>query len=231
MNRSKHIAIIMDGNRRYAKQHKLSLLEGHRKGAEKLTQVLEWCKEYTIKELTLYTFSMQNFSRAKDEVDYIMNLFREYFDKFIKDKTFEKNKIKVTIIGRRHLFPQDIQESMAKLEDKTKNYHDYILNFAMGYGSREELVDAFQALAKKIENKTLSSKQITEEMINQSLYISDAPDLLIRTGGEKRLSNFLLWQCSYTELFFIDSFWPEFSKQEFISIIKAFTERQRRFGK
>lgn len=227
----KHIAIIMDGNRRYAKKNKLLLLEGHRKGAEKLKEVLAWCKEYNIKELTLYTFSIQNFSRTKDEVDYLMNLFREYFDAFFKDKIFDEDKIKVNIIGRKQLFPSDIQEKMNQVEEKTKNYSQHILNFAMGYGSREELVDAFQALAKKVENKTLSSEQITEETINPALYLSHAPDILIRTGGEKRLSNFLLWQCSYTELFFIDSFWPEFSKQEFTSIIKKFTERERRFGK
>ncbi len=227
----KHIALIMDGNRRYAKKNKLSLLEGHRKGAEKLTQVLEWCKEFNIKELTLYTFSMQNFSRTREEVDFLMNLFREYFAKFMKDKTFEKNKIKINIIGRKHLFPKDIQQSMIELENKTKDYYDRIINFAMGYGGREELVDACITLAKKIEDKTLSSEEITESTINNALYLSRAPDILIRTGGEQRLSNFLLWQCSYTELFFVDNFWPEFSKEEFISIIRQFTERERRFGK
>lgn len=226
-----HIAIIMDGNRRYAKKKNLSLLDGHRKGAEKLTQVLEWCKEFNIKELTLYTFSMQNFSRTKEEVDFLMNLFREYFAKFMKDKTFEKNKIKVKAIGRKQLFPQDIQQSMTELENKTKNYDNHLLNFAMGYGGREEIVDAFITLAKKIENKTLSSEEITELTINDALYLSSAPDILIRTGGEQRLSNFLLWQCSYTELFFVDKFWPEFSKEEFASILKQFNERERRFGK
>lgn len=233
MNKVKHVAIIMDGNRRFAKRLMLDPTKGHEYGVKKLKEVLEWCKELKIEELTLYTFSIQNFNRPKLEFDYLMNLFLKESERLTNENESEitKNDIKVKFIGRLNLFPEAVQKACEKLEEKTKNNKSYKLNFCFGYGGREEMTDAIKLLAEDVEKGRIESKNITEEIIENYIYIKSEPDLIIRTGGDKRTSNFLIWQGIYSEWFFVDTKWPEFSKEEFVGIIDEFTKRQRRFGK
>ncbi|MFP4403082.1 MAG: polyprenyl diphosphate synthase [Nanoarchaeota archaeon] len=223
----KHIGIIMDGNRRFSKKLMLQPWKGHEWGAKKLTKVLDWCKEYDIKQLTLYTFSIQNFNRPKEEFDYLMKIFIENFDKLKNDKKIHENKIKINVIGRIEMFPDEVQKRLLKIMDLTKNYNDYIINFAMAYGGQEEIVDA----VKKILNKKLKPEEIDNKTFSENLYLNNSPELIIRTGGEKRTSNFLSFQSAYSEWFFVDKMWPEFEKEDFVNIINQYSNRNRRFGK
>ncbi len=224
-NVPRHIAIVLDGNRRYAKKHGIPKLKGHEKGYNKIKDVLKWCVDLGIREVTLYCFSTENFNRNKEEVDYIFNLFRSRIGEFKKDKAIHDNKVKISFVGRLSMFPEDIQKSMKEVMEATKNYKNYKLNLALAYGSRSEILDAFKKIIKK------GIKEIDEAIIQENLYVPDDVDILIRSGGEKRLSNFLLWQNSYAELFFIDKLWPEFEKEDLINIIEEFKGRERRFGK
>ena len=227
----KHIAIIMDGNRRFAKKNKLLLLKGHEAGADKLEEVLEWCKEFGINELTLYTFSVQNFNRAKEEVNYLFALFERYFKRMVNDKRIYKDKVKINFIGRIDLFPIKIQQMVEELKEKTKMHDKFKINFAFGYGGREEIVDAVKKIAEKVKFSGIDIKEINEELVQQNLYLQSEPDLVIRTSGEHRTSNFLIWQANYSEWFFIDKLWPEFSKKDFTSVLTEFSARERRYGK
>lgn len=227
----KHLAIIMDGNRRFAMQHKLQLVSGHNEGAKKIHEVMEWCREAGIRELTLYTFSIENFKRDKQEVDYLMDLFRKQIDKFKNDPSIEKFKIKVRIIGRLELFPKDLQESVIEIMEKTKDNNGYIINFALGYGGRAEIVDSVKEVARLVKDGKVDIQNIDEELIQSNLYLQSEPDLVIRTGGDVRVSNFLLWQAYYSEWYFCDKLWPEFTKQDLADAIESFGKRERRFGK
>lgn len=224
-NNPRHIGIILDGNRRYSKKVGIPKLKGHEKGYNKIKDVLKWCVELGIKEVTLYCFSTENFNRSKEEVDYIFNLFRSRIGDFKKDKAIHGNKVKISFVGRLSMFPKDMQEAMKDVMEATKNYGNYKLNLALAYGSRSEIVDAI----RKIISKNI--KDINEKTIAENLYVPDDVDILIRPGGEKRLSNFLLWQNSYAELFFLEKLWPEFEKEDLIKIIEEFKQRERRFGK
>lgn len=226
-----HIAIIMDGNRRYAKKLNLSSRKGHEKGAEKLFDVVDWCLEFKIKELTLYTFSMQNFNRSKEEVSLLFGLFKKYFIKLKDDKRIINNKIKIKVIGRTHLFPEDLQKAIKNIEEKTTKYNNLKINFAMAYGGREEIVDAAKQIAEEVKFSDLHIDEINEQTFGDKLYLNSNPDIVIRTGGDTRTSNFLPWQTIYSEWFFTKSLWPEFSKEEFVGILNEFRERQRRFGR
>jgi tritrans,polycis-undecaprenyl-diphosphate synthase [geranylgeranyl-diphosphate specific] len=227
----KHVAIIMDGNRRFARKNKLLEGKGHEKGAEKLADVIKWCLEKEIKELTLYTFSMQNFNRDKKEVEGLFGLFRKHFEKLKDDKKIEENKIRIKVIGRKHLFPEDLQKSIFNIEEKTKNNDNLTINFAMAYGGREEIVDAAKRIAKEVKFNDLSIEEIDEKLFAEKLYLNSNPDIVIRTGGDHRTSNYLPWQTTYSEWFFTESLWPELSKEEFTNILDNFNNRQRRFGK
>jgi undecaprenyl diphosphate synthase len=220
----KHLGIIIDGNRRFAKRLMLEPWRGHELGAEKLAKFLEWCKELGIKELTLYCFSLENFNRPKLEFDFLMKIFKKEFSKLKTDERVHNNKIKLRFIGKRELFDKEIQNLIKDLEELTKDYNDYIINFALGYGGRQEIIEAVKKLVK-------SRKEINEENLKKNLWLSDDIDLIIRTGGEKRTSNFLPWQSTYAEWIFLDKMWPEFEKQDLIECIKEFKNRQRRFGK
>jgi len=220
-----HIAIILDGNRRYAKKIGIPQLKGHEKGYNKIKDVLTWCIELGIKEVTLYCFSTENFNRNKKEVDYLFRLFRNRIDDFKKDKTIHDNKVKISFVGRLSMFPEDMQKAMKEVMETTKDYENYKLNLALAYGSRSEIVDA----VKKIISKNI--KDINEDSITKNLYVPEDVDIFIRPGGEKRISNFLLWQSSYAEFFFTDKLWPEFEKEDLIKIIEEFKSRERRFGK
>ncbi|MGV8169139.1 MAG: polyprenyl diphosphate synthase [Candidatus Nanoarchaeia archaeon] len=227
----KHIAIILDGNRRFAKRLNLDPWKGHEYGEKKVEKLLEWCKELGIKELTLYAFSMQNFNRPKIEFDYLMKIFREMCKKLLEDKRLEEQNIKIRFIGRIELFDKEIQELMHKVMEKTKNNASYILNMAMAYGGREELADAVKTLANDVKNGKISADKINEELISNYLYMKDEPDMIIRTGGEKRTSNFLPWQSIYSEWFFLEKHWPEFEKEDLIECINEYSKRERRLGK
>lgn len=227
MSEINHVAIILDGNRRFAKKLLLEPWKGHDFGADKVEKLLDWCEEFHIKELTLYTFSMQNFNRPKEEVDYLLNLVKKTAQKFMDDPRLEEKGIKVRIIGRYNLFPDDVIEICDQIMEKTKNHSKHILNLAFGYGGREEIVDA----VKKIVSENPNPEDITEKYFANHLYLNSDPDIVIRTGGAMRTSNFLPWQSVYSEWFFIDKTWPEFEKEDLKAVLDEFNARERRFGK
>jgi tritrans,polycis-undecaprenyl-diphosphate synthase [geranylgeranyl-diphosphate specific] len=226
-NIPKHVVVVLDGNRRYAKKLLIPQLMGHEKGFNKIKDLLNWCLDIGVKELTLYCFSTENFNRDKKEVDYLFNLFRKKIDSFKEDDVIVDNKVKITFAGRLSMFPEDMQEKMKEVMEKTKDHEEYKLNLALAYGAKSEIVDA----VKKIVSDNIKPEDVNEGIITERLYLSDDVDLFIRPGGEKRLSNFLLWQASYAELYFSDKLWPEFSKEDFLDAIEWFKERKRRFGK
>jgi tritrans,polycis-undecaprenyl-diphosphate synthase [geranylgeranyl-diphosphate specific] len=221
-----HVGIILDGNRRFAKRLMLEPWKGHEYGEQKVEQLLDWCRELNIKKITLYVFSLENFNRPKQEFDYIMKIFRESFDRLKNDTRLDKYKIRINVIGKIELFPKDIQEKIHYIMEKTKNNDKYLLNFALGYSGRAEIVDA----TKKIIQNKLKPEEINEGTFAKYLYDQDDVDLIIRTSGEKRTSGFLLWQGSYAEFVFVDKFWPEFSKQDFIDALEEYSRRNRRLG-
>ncbi len=219
-----HIGIILDGNRRFAKRLMKEPLKGHEYGAKKIEKLLDWCQELNIKELTLYCLSLENFNRPKKEFNYLIRIFKKEFNKLKKDKRVQDNKIKIKFIGKKDLFDKELQKVMQEIEYQTKDYENYIINFALAYGGRQEIIEAIK---KMIQNK----EQITEENLKKNLWLKNEPDLIIRTGGEKRTSNFLPWQAIYSEWIFLDKMWPEFTKDDLRKSIKEFSNRKRRFGK
>lgn len=226
----RHLGLIIDGNRRFAKRLMLKPFKGHEWGYEKIKKTMEWCKEFNIKELTLYTFSIENFDRPKEEFDYLMNLFEKAFKELKKD--WEKIKeLKIRFIGRISMFPKNIQETMKELMDITVNNTPYILNFAMAYGGRAEIVDATRKIAQQVKEGKLGIDKINEEVFKKNLYMDSEPDLIIRTS-ESRLSGFLLYQGAYSEIIFLpEKLWPEFEKEDFIKCLEEYSNRDRRFGK
>ena len=226
----KHIGIILDGNRRFARKLMLKPWKGHEWGAKKVEKLITWCEELGIKELTLYAFSLENFNRPKEEFNYLMNLFKESISKLEEDPRIKKNKIKITFIGRIWMFPKELQELMNRLMEKTKRYNKCKINIAMAYSGRAEIIDAVKRLSQDIKNGKLSIEDLNEQVFKKNLYLESEPDLIIRTGGEKRISGFLLWQGSYAEFVFIDKMWPEFEKNDLVLAIKEYGRRERRFG-
>ncbi|MEK6916264.1 MAG: polyprenyl diphosphate synthase, partial [Nanoarchaeota archaeon] len=209
-NVPKHLGIIMDGNRRFAKRLTAKPWKGHEWGAKKLASVLEWCQEFKIKELTIYTFSIQNFNRPKQEFDFLMALFEKNFEELKKDKRIYDNNIRINIIGRLWMFPESVQKRMREIMEQTKDHNSYTINFAMAYGGREEVIDAAKKIAEMVNSGKLKIDDINEEVFKNNLYIKSEPDLIIRTGGEKRSSNFLAFQSAYSEYIYIEKMWPEF---------------------
>lgn len=229
-NNPEHIAIILDGNRRFAKKKGMQPWKGHNFGAKNVEDLLKWCRDLGIKELTLYSFSMDNFKRPEREKKAIFDLLKKNFEKLEKDDRLMKNGIKVRFIGRIGMFPKDIQEGMQKLMKKTNENKRFKVNFAMAYSGKAEITDSIRKIINKINNKEININNINEDLIKNNLYLSSNPDIFIRPGGEKRLSDFLIWQSAYSELFFLDKLWPEFTKEDLVSIIKEFKQRERRFG-
>ncbi len=228
------IGIIMDGNRRFAKQLMKKPWKGHEFGVKKAREVLEWVCELGIKYIIVYALSYENLnSRPKMELKKIF----EYFDKemdilFTGNHIVHETETRVKFIGRLHLLPKKLREKMKKVEKVTKKYKKHFLSVAVAYGGQQEIVDACKKISRKVAKGLLSPNKINEEVIKENLYDGmKYPDLIIRTGGEKRLSNFILWQCAYSELAFIDKKWPEFTKQDFLKIIKDYQNRERRFGR
>ena len=226
----RHVAIILDGNRRYARKLGLQVLKGHEFGLNKLEDLFKWCQELGVKELTLYTFSTENFKRAKNEIDYLFSLFKREVEKMNKKKGVFKDNIKFNFIGRINMFPKAMRKSMLEIVKKTRNNKKFTVNFAMAYGGRQEIVDAVNTIIKKVQNKQMPSK-IDENTITKHLYSQSEPDLVIRPGGEIRISNFLTWQSVYSEFIFLDKLWPEFTKEDLENCIAEFNRRERRFGK
>lgn len=227
-NVPRHIAIILDGNRRYAKKLGLQLWKGHEFGLRKLEQLLDWCIELGIKEVTLYCFSTENFKRSKKEINYLFGLFWKEFDKMKNGEGIFKDKVKVNVIGRTSMFSSKMQKAMLEAMEKTRKNKSLLVNFAMAYGGRQEVVDAFKKIIKY--SKTLKPNQINEAMVTKNLYLKSEPDLVIRPGGEMRTSNFLTWQSVYSEWVFVDKLWPEFTKEDLVECIGKFSKRERRFG-
>ena len=223
-----HLGVILDGNRRFAKRLMLNPEKGHEWGYKKIKELFQWCKEEKIYELTLYTFSLENFNRPKKEFDYLMKLFIKAFKELKEDANVKD--MKVNFIGRIIQFPKEVQNAMQELMEFTKNNSPFKVNFAMAYSGRAEIVDATKRIIKKIKNKELKEEEINEHTFAKNLYLNSEPDLIIRTS-ESRLSGFLTYQSTYSELEFLpDKLWPEFSKEDFTNCIKKFYTRQRRFG-
>lgn len=220
-----HLGIIIDGNRRWAKERGLPALEGHRRGLKKIEKLLEWSLGKGIMILTLFVFSTENWKRSKREVDYLMMLIKKNLSKENIGK-INKKGVRVQVIGQRERLPKPIQKLIREAEELTKNNKKMILNFALSYGGRAEIVEAI----KKIIEKKIPPEKITEDVISQNLWTSDV-DLIIRTGREQRISNFLIWQAAYSELYFCKKYWPEFSEKDLDEAIQDYVLRHRRFGK
>ena len=228
----KHIAIIMDGNRRWAKQKGLDGSLGHKKGAEVLEEVAKYCNKIGLEALTVYAFSTENWKRTKEEVGAILLLLQMYLDKFLK--TADLENIKLRVIGdREHNMPEEIKTKMIKMEERTKNNTGLKFNIAFNYGGRDEIVKATKAITEKVKNGEINIEDIDENMISNNLYTKGLPDpdLLIRTSGELRTSNFLPWQITYSEFMFLDKYWPDFTTADIDSAIEVYSKRQRRVGK
>jgi tritrans,polycis-undecaprenyl-diphosphate synthase [geranylgeranyl-diphosphate specific] len=227
-----HIAIIMDGNRRFATDLGMHPLNGHQYGRDKLEELLEWCLELNVKILTVYAFSTENLNRRTKEVEELMDLFRTNFKQLADDERVHKNKIRVRVIGQRELLPDDIQEAIANAEEKTKDYDKYFFNLAVAYGGREEIIKAVKDIAQDAIDEKVGVQDINEELVSKYLYTHEIPDpdLILRTSGEERISNFLLWQLAYSELYFTDVYWPGFQKIEFLKAIRSYQLRKRRYG-
>lgn len=224
----KHLGVILDGNRRFAKRLMLNPEKGHEWGYKKVKELFNWCKELKIGELTVYTFSLENFDRPKKEFDYLMELFRKAFEELKQDPNLSQTRI--NFIGRLKKFPKEVQTAMEELAETTKNNKPYIINFAMAYSGRAEIIDATKKIIEKIKNKELKEEDIDEKTFAENLYLNSDPDLIIRTS-ESRLSGFLTFQSTYAELKFLpDVLWPEFTKENFISCIEEYEKRERRFG-
>lgn len=219
-----HLGIILDGNRRWAKEKNLPAFEGHRQGLKRLKQVIKWCKERGIKILTLFVFSTENWKRAKREVNFLMKLSQRILNNELEK--IHKNGIQLRVIGQKERLPKPLLKTIERAEKITKNNKEMILNFALSYGGRAEIVTA----VKNIIKKKISPEKITEDTIKKNLWTSDV-DLVIRTGKEQRISNFLIWQTAYSELYFCPKYWPDFTENDLDKALLDYERRRRRFGK
>src|SRR3989344_5522733 len=224
----KHIGIICDGNRRFAHTLGEVVWFGHEQGAKKIEEVLGWCKELGINSLTLWLFSTENFSRTKEEIETIFKIGENFGKRFLEEK-----QIKFKFIGDLSLFPENIQNLIKQMEEKTKEHTKFNFNIAAGYGGKQEIIDAAKLIAKKIELGELKSEHITKELFEAHMYSAAVPevDLVIRTSGELRTSGFLMWKTDYAEYFFSEKYWPEFTKEDFVRAIMSYSARKRRYGK
>jgi len=232
--RPEHIGIILDGNRRWAIVRDMIPWQGHRKGAEKIKKFLEWCIDLGIKTITLYAFSTENFQRPEREVDEIMKLAEENLEEILRSESIHRNRVCVRAIGRIAQLPPSVQQLIHKVEEATADYDRFYLNLALAYGGRAEIVDAAKQIVSKVERGEMRPDEIDESVFEEHLYTSflpkQDPDLIIRTSGEARLSGFLIWQSAYSELFFVDVYWPEFREIDLLRAIRGFQQRHRRFG-
>ncbi len=229
-----HIAIILDGNRRWANEQEINPWLGHQQGAETVEKLLDWCQMIGVKFVTLYTFSTENFRRPSGEIEEIMRIAEAKFRKLLTDERIHANRVHVKVIGRVNLLPEGLQTLIAEVEKATADYDNQFLNFAFAYGGRAEIVDAAKAIAEKVKAGELDVGDVNEDTFEKYLYTSHMPkqdpDMIIRTSGEERLSGFLLWQAAYSELLFLDVYWPDFRLIDMLRAIRTFQRRKRRFG-
>ena len=229
----KHVAIIMDGNRRYSKlQGNIDVVKGHEIGVDTLEKVLDWSIELGIEIITVYAFSTENFNRPQHEVEGLMNLFVKNFKRLVDHEKIHKNEVKVKVVGRTELIPESVREAIKEAEDATKHYTKRLFNIAIGYDGRLEIIDSFKKIIADVQAGKITIDDVNEELVSKNLYTEglEDPNLIIRTSGEERLSGFLLWQSSYSELYFCETLWPELRKVDFIRAIRSYQERERRFG-
>ncbi len=220
-----HLGVIIDGNRRWAQEKGLPASEGHRHGLKKVKELIKWCLKKGIKVLTLFIFSTENWKRPKKEINYLMGLIKRAFDKKNIEKINQKG-VKIQAIGQREKLARPIQKLIEETETLTKNNKKMTVNFALSYGGRTEIVEAI----KKIIKKKIPPEKINEDIIKENLWTSDV-DLIIRTGKEQRISNFLIWQAAYSELYFSKKYWPDFTEKDLDEALEDYAQRQRRFGK
>ena len=225
-----HIAVIMDGNRRWAKERNISVPEGHKRGAEALENIAKYCNKIGIKYLTAYAFSTENWKRAKEEVGALMSLLRAYLDRF--SKKADVDNIRIRVLGDIDVLEEGLKKSIKKAVEKTKNNTGLTLNIALNYGGRAEIIKAIKDIARDVKENILSIDSIDEEMVSSKLYTAGEPDpdLLIRTSGELRTSNFLPWQLVYSEFYFLQKYWPDFNEADIDEAIKVYQKRNRKFG-
>jgi len=224
----------LDGNRRWASQKYLNPWLGHKKGAETVEHLLDWCHKLDVKFVTLYAFSTENFQRSPKEIGEIMQIAEEKFRDLLTNERIYKNEVKVKVIGQVNLVPKKLQELIAEVEKATEKHSKQFLNFAIAYGGRTEILDATKTIARKVKDGELSIDEVDEKTFEKHLYTShmpkQEPDLIVRTSGEERLSGFLLWQSAYSELCFLDVYWPDFRFIDLLRAIRTFQSRKRRFG-
>jgi undecaprenyl diphosphate synthase len=227
----KHIAVIPDGNRRWARKEGVSLLEGYKKGIEKLENLLRWCRDSNVKMLTLWGFSTENVGRERKEIKSLFSLFDSKLVEALKSDEYHRKKVRVRFLGKKDMFPKSIRQKIEKLERSTKNYDSLFLTIMLGYGGRQEIVDAISSIVEDAKKGRI--KSVNERLVSDYLYTSGLPnpDLVIRTSGEQRLSGFLPWQSAYSELYFSKKLWPDFSKADFKKAVDAYSKRERRFGR
>jgi tritrans,polycis-undecaprenyl-diphosphate synthase [geranylgeranyl-diphosphate specific] len=228
----RHIGIIMDGNRRFAEALGEPAVKGHDYGRDTLESVLDWCLELKVRHLTVYAFSTENFRRQPLEVKRLMDLFEENFLKMADDKRVHENRIHIRAIGHLDLLPRRVRDAIRVAEDRTRAYDQYFYTIAVAYGGRQEILDAIRSLAEQVQEGRLRPKDIDEALVSKHLYTQHLPDpdLILRTSGEERISNFLLWQMAYSELYFTDVYWPGFRRVDFLRAIRTYQMRKRRFG-
>lgn len=228
-----HIAVIMDGNRRFAWSKSLPAKIGHRLGKEKLEKVMDWVLELGIPYLTVYALSTENISnRTGKELEVLYGLYVEGLDDIRQDPRIHQNNVKVKVIGRTELLPKDVIDAINRAESETKEYNDFTFTICLAYGSREEMVGAIRQIAADHAAGKIDLEDIDQDEVSRRLYTGDIPDpdLVIRTSGEERISNFLLWQAAYSELYFTDVFWPSFGRRDFLKAILTYQKRKRRYG-
>lgn len=231
----KHIAIILDGNRRWASNKSIKRVIGHIEGANTAEELLEWCHEIGIKTITLYLLSTENLNRTPDELKELFELFTARLNKLLSDDRIVRFQVRVKAIGRLELLTPKMQTILQEIEAKTANFSDHFLNIAIAYGGRAEIIDSVKKIATLVKEGKLVPEQINHKTIEESLYTSylpnPDPDLVIRTSGEERLSGFLLWQSAYSELVFVDEYWPDFRKIDLMRAVRTYQKRTRRFGR
>lgn len=228
-----HIGLIVDGNRRFARFRGLASNEGHSAGSDNLEAFLDWCRDLNVKIVTLYGFSVENYNRTQEEVDYLMRLILQKLKDYQVDPVIKEQRVKVKVLGRKADLSAEMNEEIVKIESMTADHENFQLNIAISYGGRAEIVDAVKTVAREAKEGVLNIDDLDEIMFSKYLYTAGIPDpdFIIRTSGEERLSGFLSWQSAYSELYFTEVFWPAFRKIDFWRAIRVYQQRERRFGK
>lgn len=231
----KHIAVILDGNRRWARLNGLSVEEGYRAGARRVEDLLRWCLDLGVNTVTLYVLSLENIARRpKEEVETVYKILVESTERFLRDDEVRSKRVRVKVIGRRWVLPEEVGRALERLERETAHNSERFLILAVAYGGRDEIIQAVRRVAQDVRSGELSPDDVSEEVFGRYLYTGELPfpepDLVIRTSGEERISNFLLWQIAYSELVFLDVYWPEFRRIDLLRAIRTYQARSRRFG-